>query len=223
MFFLPVSYSRAYEITNKDGVSPIRISPKKALLGLTFFDFIDCPVGPYREIALTIPVSLNYRYKPDIVPLLFQKSLSKYFALYTIMLGMNTLHGQKHANKIFGYPVYNNLLNIDFVYNNRDINVSVRDNGNDILIFKNNINKKFKKYKRSYQTIFHADDGVKLVNLSATTVESSTYMDKLTNFQLGEHSIANKIKDLEPSMFSLQTSFYQNAVETLSNPENIKI
>ena len=222
MFFLPISYSRACELIGKE-ISPIRISPQKALLGLTIFDFIDSPVGPYREMALTIPVSLNNPFKPSFVPLIFQKTLNKYFALYTVMLGMNTLHGQKHASQIFGYPIYDDLLDIDFNFNDRYVEVTVKENGDNILTFKINVNKGFKKHERFYKTIFRTNDGMKLVNLSALTNESSTYMNRLLSFKFGKHDIANKIIALEPLMFSLQTSFYKNAVETLSNPKDIQI
>ena len=221
MFFLPISYSRASDIISGLEVVPIRILPQKALLGLTVFDFIDSPVGPYRELALTIPVALNNLYKPNIIPLLFPKALSKHFALYTIMLGMNTLHGQKHASEIFGYPVYKNLLDIDFNFDGGVVSVKIKDNGSDVLIFKNNVNKNFKEHERVYQTIFRVGEDTRLVDLSASTVESATYMDRLNNLQLGKSSIANKINNLEPSMFSLQTSFYKNAIETLTKSENI--
>src|SRR3989344_1959526 len=219
MLFLPISYFRASEIIRNKKILPIRISPRHALLGITVFDFIDCPVGPYRELALTVPVSTkNYPYGPNVLPLLFPKKLSQYFALYTILLAMSTSHGREHASQMFGYPVYKNTLDINFELTDKNISVEVEDSGIKILAFEKHINSRFSTHKRFYRTIFPADEALNLVELSASTIESSHYMHRLTNFYIGKHPISNQVMDLSPSIFSLQTSVYKKDTETLSIP-----
>jgi len=223
MFFLPISYSSALEVVANRNILPIRISPKRALLGLTVFDFVDCQIGPYRELALTIPVSINNPLMPKLLPLLFPNSLHKYLGLYTIMLAMNTIPGQKHASQMFGYPVYKNILDIEFNLSDNNVEVEIKEQNTKIVSFKENINNKYKTKNRFYHTIFQSDNVIKQVDLSATAQESSSYLRHLTNFHIGEHSISNKIKHLNPSMLSLETIVYKSAKETLSMPHLLKV
>ena len=95
--------------------SPVEIYYGRSLLGVTIFNYLDSPVGPYNELALSIPSLVNSKFSIPLFPLLLRNIL-KNFGFFTIFLAMNKEVAKEHGEKVFGYPHYEDKIEICFLY-----------------------------------------------------------------------------------------------------------
>ena len=71
MAFFPIAIAKAHEYIKTKRFKPVSILGGKSLAGITVFDYRDSPVGPYREMALSIPVTLDSIISIPFLPLFF--------------------------------------------------------------------------------------------------------------------------------------------------------
>ncbi len=220
MSFFPISYKKAKHLINNERVFPVKIFPGIAIFAITVFDYKDSPAGPYREIALSIPSTIDKEI--PLLPLLAD-SLFGSFGFYSLLLFMDTDMGIKHSNKVYGYPVYDKKVTIDIDDNEAFFKVDAHEGGAKILSIKT---KKFKKYNlmknKLYNTFFMTGNELRKVEMTVDAFLAEKNLGNGCECSFGNHEITDKyIKGLLISDKPLKYMHYSNATEILSQPYKI--
>jgi hypothetical protein len=104
---------------------PMEVQHGSGVFGVTAFDFIDSPVGPYQEIVLAVVVPPNT--KPDGV---FPKA-----AFYPVCVATNSPQSRDHSSEVWRLPQYPGQLEIFFQDLGGRINVYAYESGEPIVDF----------------------------------------------------------------------------------------
>ena len=223
MAFFPVSYKEAYDLIGVKKIYPVSILNAKTLLALTIFDYAKCQVGPYREIALSIPVRIDPILNVPILPLIFDDLFNDY-GFYTILLAMSTELARDHSKVIFGFPTYKNTLDIQIEDCKNFAFIKINDNNSPVLSLKIKFSTKINTIEKTFRTYFKANNNqISVVSLNAKAAESRLRKNNLGKLELGNHHIAEIIKTLIPTLEPIQTVRYSNAAEVLDEPIILKL
>src|SRR3989344_1379406 len=117
MVFFSISLKKAKGLLDSERLTPVSIFGNKCLLGITFFDYRDCPVGPYHEFTFSIPVLVDSKFHIPFLPIIFD-SFFKNFGYYVILMGADSDVSRAHIEKIFPYPMVNKNLYINLENDN---------------------------------------------------------------------------------------------------------
>lgn len=219
MLFFPANYTKIQNIIRSERITPVKIFGNTCLLGLTIFDYIKCEVGPYRELALSVPVMLDTKFTPPVLPLVFD-SFFKNFGFFTNLLAMNTDIARAHSEDIFGYPTYNKKIKINPSSSENYMNVVVSDGPKQIMEITATKPKRYKKLgKKIYNTYFAQGNDLYKVEMAANALVANSFSNKNCLYKFSDHEICDKyINKLLLSDKPLQKVYYKQAVEVLSEP-----
>ncbi len=220
MFFFPISIEMARKLINNKRLEAVSILKKKCLLGITIFDYIECPVEPYREVALSIPVILDSKISIPFLPLIFD-FLFKKFGFYTILLAMNNDIARKHSEIIFGYPTYDKNINIDIKEESNGYTLISASEGSEkilsIGIKKGSGN--LRRIRKKSNTYFIKDDKIFNAELNYAAYELAEKNGSAID--LGNHKISRIIKNLLFQNKPLRSIYYAKAIEILYSPKEV--
>ncbi|PIR43217.1 hypothetical protein COV24_03850 [candidate division WWE3 bacterium CG10_big_fil_rev_8_21_14_0_10_32_10] len=212
-----ISSERAKSLLKKTNYLPYLLTPRRSLIALTLFDYYMSPVGPYKELSLSLIVHKN-KYNYPFMPLFIDFATNK-LTFYVINLLQNKKIAIDHGNLITGYPHYNKLIDLSFSKdNNYTFFAEVEEGGKKILELKSNIGKRKKIATNHYRTIFENKHKLFEIKMSVKALSS---MCKSSYVQLGEHEIANFLSTLKINKRALYCQYYWDAMEILFSPKSI--
>ncbi|MDO8572488.1 MAG: hypothetical protein Q7S11_01810 [bacterium] len=221
MSFFPASYTKVEQLIGNKRIFPMKIFPGVAILAVTVFDYMDAPVGPYREIALSVPSTIDK--KIPILPLLFD-SLFSNFGFYTLLLIMNTDLGIQHSKDVFGYPTFNKKVTIDIENDKSFVKINAYSAEEQIFSMKM---EGFKTYHpmqdKKYNTFFANNNELHKVEMVVDAYVAERNLGAKNNeYNFGNHEISNTyFKNLMLSDKPLKHMHYRQATEVLSQPYKI--
>ncbi len=125
---------------------PMEMQHGSAVFGVTAFDFLDSPVGPYQEVALAVVVPPHT--KPDG---LFPKA-----AFYPVRVATSSPRSRDHASETWRLPQYPGSLEVFFQDLGGRINVYAYESGDPIVDFTVSC-RKWNPVDQAYQS-FMSDD-----------------------------------------------------------------
>ncbi|MFH1202236.1 MAG: hypothetical protein V1674_05040 [Candidatus Omnitrophota bacterium] len=218
MGLFPISTKKATNFINNTRLKPVEFSFGTSLVSITIFNHIVCPVGPYREIALSIPIIHDTKISVPLIPFLFNKFI-KNFGFYSFLLTANTTIGREHAEKIWGYPFYNKNIEVQIEENDSGFSVLAEEKLEKVFSLSVEKTNKEKIIKRDYQTYFLKDD--KLINVELNTIGISGYsLDKKSGkLELGFHEISKILQNLSIDLTPLETIYYREAIKIANIPK----
>jgi len=220
MSFFPVSYTKVKQLVKNERVFPVKIFPDVAILAVTVFDYAEAPVGPYKEIAISVPSTVDK--KIPILPLLFD-SLFSSFGFYTLLLVMNTDLGDQHSSDVYGYPTFKKKIKIDIENSESLVKINAGENSE---LFSMEMGK-FKQYhlmqNKKYNTFFENKNELYKVEMTVNAIFAERNLGaKHNKYNFGSHEIATRyFKNLLLSNKPLKHIHYQQATEVLSQPYKI--
>lgn len=220
MVFFSISLKKAKEILNSSRLSPVRITGDRCLLGITFFNYRDCPAGPYHEFTFSIPVMVDAKFNIPIIPFIFE-SFFKKFGYYVILMGVDTDIARKHIEQIFPYPTFNKNLSIDLKEDDRCLFAGVCDGGEEIIFVRSVLPNKCKLEKKEFNTYYAKDGTIYKVRLNTFSYNKMMFRMKGFQFQLGNHEVAKMLKDLDIGTKPLTGIYYKKAIEIASEPKEL--
>lgn len=222
MGFFPISTKKAIKFINNSRLKPVEFYWGKSLLGITLFNHIVCPVGPYREIALSIPIIHDARIMLPFINILFS-NLLKNFGFYSFLLTGSTNIGREHAEKIWGYPFYNRNIDVSLEENNSSFYILADDKEKQKKLFSMTVmkTKKEKMLKKNYQTYFLNNGNLIRVELNTVGTASYSLKRKFGKLELGNHEISDMLRDLSIERMPLETLYYTDAIKIANVPEKI--
>lgn len=219
LLFFPAKLNEISRLIDCGRVTPVKIFADTCLLAITIFDYTKCPTGPYRELALSVPVMLDQKNSIPVLPLIFE-SLFENYGFYTNLLAMNTNMARVHSEKIFGYPTYAKNIKIDSFTKEDSLNINVTDGEEHILSITTKEPKHFKKIKgKNYNTFFRNNDKLYEVKMTVDATVSDSFFSKGSVCVFSNHEICDTyINKFLLSKKPLYQMHYKQAVEILSSP-----
>lgn len=217
MVLFPISIQSAKKIINKSLFTPVAINFKQSLLAVTVFDYQECPVGQYRELAFSIPVIPHNKFLPPLIPFVFDY-LFPQLGYFILLLMINTPLGIEHSRKIFGYPTYHNCINTTIKSENGRIKIDSTEQDKKILTLNLTALKEGKQENKVYNTYLVKDDRVYLIKMETEAVVSKSYFNNKDTIEFGEHEFSQSIRDLNISNTPLVSVQYNRAMEILHFP-----
>ena len=222
MLFFQVSVSGAKNFIDSSRFKLVKTFGNRCVLGLTVFNYKECPVGPYRELAISFPVLKDAIFPVPLLPLIFDNSF-KNAGFFAHLLSMSTQIGIDHSKEIFGYPTYDNIITVDFEDEGKFIDVNIQEEDELILSFSMNKPKSFKEVTKRYNTFYsHAvDENLVSVSMDVAARVGTSYRTSSTHLTLGRHKISSIIRDLIKDSKPIAIQYYPEAIEILHAPIRI--
>ncbi len=196
---------------------PIQIWPGIGMLGIAAFEYRDTSVGPYHEIAITIPIKFPPAFiMPGLSAIkMMRKNL---FPVYIHHLPVTTEIALKFGIHFYNYPKF--LAEITFQDREETLEVTLKEK--DDLILK--LLAKKPVLKRSAGFEFHTYSIKQNVVLRAQ-VEGwapklgSVKMGKIAELELGDHPISKEIGELDLSRTARTGLYSEGSMTKLQAPD----
>ena len=220
MVFFSISLKKAKNLLNSERLTPVSIFGNKCLLGITFFDYRDCPVGPYHEFTFSIPVLVDSKFHIPFLPIIFD-SFFKNFGYYVILMGTDSDISRKHVEQIFPYPILKRIISVDFDKGVNSLIVNVKDGHDEVMSISAELPKDYRLERKGYNTYYSVGDKLYKVRLTAFSWQGGLSNIKNFEFTLGSNDISRKLKELEVSMQPLKGFYHKIATEVLDGPEEV--
>lgn len=220
MAFFPISYKKANDIIGNDRLKPVSILRGRSVVGITFFEYRECPVGPFREFTISIPIIHDLKIRIPIFPLLFN-SMFKNFGFHVIMLGANSDIAREHIEKIFGYPTYHKNIGIHIKEQDGNLFADLNDGDKNIISLKENTPKKYKPIKKNFNTYYLKDDNIFRVKLNTVVLSGRSKGKKNSILNFGNHKISEILKNLDIENNCFEIIHYKKAIEIAGSAEKI--
>jgi hypothetical protein len=206
------------ELLPHPNFKPIEIFPGTGMVIIVAFEYIDTSIGPYNEIALSVPVKFPPKF---VFPGLSAISMMRKncFSAYIHHLPVTTEIARKGGVHFYNYPKF--LSEITFQDQDDKLEVTLRES--DELIFK--MNAKKLPLNRSAQIEFHTYS-IKNNIVMHTLVEGWApqygvkMMGHKANLELGNHKISQEIAELNLSKNSLSGQHAEGMMSKLYSPDH---
>jgi len=196
---------------------PIEVFPGTGMLGITAFEYRDTSIGPYNEIAITVPVIFPSKF---VFPTLnsITMLLNNIFPVYIHHLPVTTEMALQLGVHFWNYPKF--LAEITFQDQDGYVDITLKEN--DALILRMRVNKlkpkksariKFHTYSIKEETVMHGYVEGWAQNLR------TKLMGKTSRLELGEHPISKELRELEISSNAFCTQHAEGAMTKLYDPD----
>ena len=220
MVFFPISLKKAKDFLRSVRLAPVSILGGRCVLAITFFDYRDCPVGPYHEFTFSIPVMADSKFNIPILPLIFD-SVFKKFGYHVILMGVDTDISREHIKKIFPYPTVNKNLSINLDEESGHLFAGIKDETSEIISVHLDLPSNYKIAKKSYNTYYTKNNKVYRVRLNTFVYWNKIIRMRNLRIDFGEHEIVKMLKSLNIGFKPITGIFYKKAIEIVGTPEEI--
>jgi len=195
----------------------IQIWPGSGMLGIGAFEYHDTSIGPYNEVAITIPV----KFPPGFVfPGLSALSMMRkvIFPVYIHHLPVTTEIALKVGVHFWNYPKF--LAEITFQDQDENLQVTLKE-GDDLILtmlakklpVKNPSRFEFHTYSIKENVVMHA-----LVEGQAPRL-GKTMMGRMAELELGEHRIGKELAELNLSKVARSGLYGEGLMSKLHEPD----
>ena len=209
--------SRLNKLFPHPNFKPIEMWPGTGMLGITAFEYRDTSIGPYNEIAITIPV----KFPPGFVfPGIAAISMMRrnVFPVYIHYLPVTTEIALKVGIYFWNYPKF--LADITFQDQGEYLNVSLKENNRLILKMsakklaaKQSGRPQFHTYSLKDNIVMHA-----LVDGWAPRL-GTIMMGNVARLELGEHRISEELASLNLSKTAHSGQYTEEMMTKLHDPD----
>jgi len=196
---------------------PIQISPGTGMLGITAFEYHDTSVGPYNEIAISIPIKFPSRFVvPGLSALkMMRKNL---FPVYIHHLPVTTEIALKAGIHFYNYPKF--LAEITFQDRDERLEVTLKEKDDLILkllakklTLKRSAGFEFHTYSIKDNVVMHA-----LIEGWAPKF-GAVRMGSVAELELGEHGISKELAELNLSKTARSGLYGEGVMTKLHDPD----
>ena len=209
--------SRLKKLLPHPNFRPIEMWPGTGMLGITAFEYHDTSIGPYNEIAITIPV----KFPPNFVfPGLAAISMMRknVFPVYIHHLPVTTEIALKVGVHFWNYPKF--LAGITFQDQGGYLDVTLKENDRLILKMsakklaaKRSVRPQFHTYSIKANVVMHA-----LIDGWAPRL-GAVMMGNVARLELGEHRISEELAELDLSKTARSGQYAEEMMTKLHDPD----
>jgi len=221
MVFFSVSLEKVKNLLKSNRLVPVIITPNKCLMGITFFDYRACPVGPYHEFTFSIPVLVDSGFHIPFLPIIFD-SFFKNFGYNVILMGTDSDISRAHIEKIFSYPMVNKNLYINLEERDNLLSANIKDAGVEVISMTHDSPRSYKLEKKRYNTYYKKDGRIYNVKLQTFSFCTKIF-GKTQNscVHIGSHQISKMLKELGVNPEPLASVYYKRAIEVAEGPVDV--
>lgn len=212
-----VKTSKLKKLLPHSNFMPIELFPGIGMLIIVGFEYLDTSIGPYNEIALSVPVLFPRRF---VFPGLSAVSMMRKncFSVYIHHLPVTTEIARKGGIHFYNYPKF--LSDITIQDQDDKIKMTLKESNELIL----NMNAEKLPLNRSVPIEFHTysieNDTVLHTLVDAWAPRYGMKMlGHKANLELGNHRISQEIADLELSKNSLSGQYAEGMMSKLYSPD----
>ncbi|OFW58020.1 MAG: hypothetical protein A2V52_07855 [Actinobacteria bacterium RBG_19FT_COMBO_54_7] len=195
---------------------PLEILPGKGLLSFMAFDYRDTSIGPYKELAIAIPV----RYEPRInIPLFpaLRMAASLSLEVYVWHLPLDSEIGIHAGIDIWGFPKF--LAEIEFSETEKSISCSLSEKGEHILTLEVGITKPKMKSYFDIKPYTVKDDRLLFTEIKGLSGGvGRSFLPGTANLSLGEHPLSRQIREVAPGK-NMNTIYIPHGQMVLPEPD----
>jgi hypothetical protein len=195
---------------------PAEIWPGKGLLALMAFDYRDTSIGPYREMALAIPVRYRPRLNVPFIPVL-RMSVSLSFEIFIWQLPLDSELALNAGIDIWGLPKF--LAQIEISQGDASVSCSLAEEGKHILTLE--VKTKAAKMKTYFDYIIYSEKDGRLLMTRVDGLSSSlgrSFRPGTARLELGDHPLSRLIREMAPGK-SMQTLYIPRSQMILPQAE----
>jgi len=215
--YFPVKTSRARNLLPHANFKPIEIWPGTVMIGITAFEYHDTSVGPYNEIAISIPTIFPPRF---FFPLLSAIAMRRkgIMHIYIHHLPVTTDIALKGGIYFWNYPKF--LSEITFQDKGDNLEVILKEKGEMIL----KLNSKKPLLNRSQKLEVHTyslKDNVVMHGLIEAWAPKLGLMMKgtIAEIEFGEHPISKELSALNFGKTAKGVVYAEGAMTKLHEPD----
>lgn len=108
------SYTKAEKLVAESlhpEIKPVKMTKGRSLIAFSCYEYKNVmDVAPYNEIAMAIPVMVNAKFSPPLLPMII--SSFKHFGYYVAGMPVTSYENQLRGNKIWGLPKLTHEIDI---------------------------------------------------------------------------------------------------------------
>ena len=179
--FFYCSYEKAEKLVAEKlhpEIKPVRMTKGRSLIAFSCYEYKNVMgVAPYNEIAMAIPVMVNAKFSPPLLPMIM--SSFKHFGYYIAGMPVTSYENQIRGNRIWGLPKVTQ-------------DIDIRKEGNDC------VTTAYEENGKAYFTLRVPMDGTPQnfdVNQISTARLDGKVLQSETNFQ-AEFSVKKYMNQL---------------------------
>jgi hypothetical protein len=202
-FEFPTDTARAILPSDLQPVEPRHGS---SILAVTGFEFVDSPVGVYRELALSIVTS----------PRLTAGAPMPRASMYPFMVGTTTEASRRHGIEVWHLPHWDGDLGIDFDRSDSGIRMTVRAANAQVLelALTQVPNVGWENVEHQYQT-FMTDAGHLLMSPLTMTGAFMEHEEERGSLRLERHPLLAAFDPLDVSETPFREQWMKDGIETI--------
>ena len=194
---------------------PLRVTPWHGLTTITAYEYRDCDIGPYNEIAISFPVTID-KASPVLAGLM--RKVPGIPKVYTHHLPVTTEIARDAGVEFANYPKF--LADITIEDKGERIETTLKEK--DDLILKMSAKKMPLKKSGAFEFhTFSIKDNEILHTLIEGKAERIGYsmMGKFAEIELGNHDVAKELKELNLGEHSHSGQYTEGAMSKLHHPD----
>jgi hypothetical protein len=195
----------------------IEIWPGTGMLGITAFEYHDTSIGPYNEIAITIPIRFPPRFVfPGIAAISMMRT--NVFHVYVHHLPVTTEIALKAGVHFWNYPKF--LAEITIEDHGENTEVILKEKGE--LILKIFAKKLVAKHSAPLQIhTYSVREGAVMHALADGSVAQlgTAMMGNVARLELGDHRISKELVDLGISETARSGQYIEGMITKLYEPD----
>lgn len=203
--FFTADPDRVASVMPSHRLQPVRLSARKAMVGIAAFNYIDTTIGPYGEVAVVLPAVYNASPPPVLIPALLESRYPDFGMLVMHLPVTNTL-ARDAGRQEWGYT--NFVADMHFTITPEFMECRLSEKDQHILtlrVARRGIAMRDKKPLVTFS--------VKEGNLLKTTIPQrcttrSAIKPKDVFLQLGEHPVSETIHALGLSEKPFASRYY---------------
>jgi hypothetical protein len=197
----PASASRVRRLLPSTKLAPVQIVPGLGLVSLAAFEYRQAAtLAPYNEVAIMIPVRCQARVNFPLLPLLFP-SWFKDLGFYVVHLPVTTQEACDIGVSLWGFPKF--VADIRFREEEGVRRCHLRHDGKHILTFEAKVPRNEAERFKDYLAYPVKDDYLLKTQVQTKARYAERRFPFGASFQLGDHPIAEQIRELRPWQIAL--------------------
>jgi hypothetical protein len=174
-------------------MKPLRATPWHAITVIACFEYRDCDAGPYNEVAITFPFTLD-RSAPIFTGLLQRIAAGPMNFIYK--LPVTTEIARQFGVDFYNFPKF--IANIDFSRDGRWIRCHLAESGHTIFTLSSKMLPVKSSSRWRFDCFSTRDDRILRSEVTVNVRQQAISRNpKNVKLDLGDHDIAQELRNLE--------------------------
>jgi hypothetical protein len=201
------------------GMNPVEMTPGRALVAFTAFEYRQSDIDPYNEFSVSFPITYRKLSIPGLTVL--GMMARRYFTAYVWQLPVTTELARYGGVEWYGYPKY--LADIRFAHEGPFLACTLSEGGDEILTLRGKKLKTRAEKVNRFKTYSVKDGFVLPANVYMNPIEFGMSMSpKSAQLSVGEkHPVARQIRELELSAGPIFYNYMPLMEAVLYAPRNL--